>query len=303
MTCSQGSQAKLLVDVDTTFDASSERYQFLYETMKKSVRIVGARGITGTRSQSVERTRLGSYQVGGRLSMEANSGDLDKWLPRILGAAESTDSFALAESLPTFYMLFDKVGGVLRYDACYVNRAIFRSQAGPGDDEEELVEMILEIMAKDEDPDQAWPGTAPALPTTANRAPYILSDGVLTIGSAYSIKNFVLVIDNHLQPRWTNSLTATEICPADRTVMLRTTNPFTTTEFAAFYDLSTSPDGAAATLVFTNGDYSTTFTMAGLQWADNSPNVRGKTEIPLVLDFYARMKSTSRELVVTNVSA
>lgn len=304
MACSQGSQSKLLVDVDTTFDGSSERYEFLYETMQKQGRIIGARGITGTRSQAVERTRLGSYVTGGRLAMQANAGDLDNWLPRILGANESTDTFALAESLQEFYMLFDKVGGVFRYDSCYVDRAIFRSQAGPGDSEAEFVEMILEIMATDEDPDQSWPGTAPALSTAANRQPYILSDGVLTVnGSPYPIKNFVLAIDNHLQPRWTNSLTPTAICPADRSVVLRTTNPFTSTEFAGLYDLAAAAGGVSATLVFTNGSYSTTFTMDGLQWADNSPQVRGKQEIPLTLDFFARMKGSDRELVVTNVSA
>jgi hypothetical protein len=86
-------------------------------------------------------------------------------------------------------------------------------------------------------------------------------------------------------------------------VILRTTNPFTATEFSGLYNNADAKAGVAATLVFTNGDYSTTFTMAGLQWADTTPVVKGKQEIPLFLDFQARMKGTDREIVVTNVSA
>jgi hypothetical protein len=239
--------------------------------------------------------------------MDASPLDLDKWLPRILGAAEGTgggaDQFTVAESLPTFYMLIHKVAGIFRYDSCYVNRAVFRAQADPEGDNS-LVEMILDIMAKDETLGITWPSPEPALSTAAGRNPYILHEGVLTIdGDDYEIQDFVLAFDNHIQPRWVNSITATELCPISRSVILRTTNPFTATEFSGLYNNADAKAGVAATLVFTNGSYSTTFTMAGLQWADTTPVVKGKQEIPLFLDFQARMKGTDREIVVTNVSA
>ncbi len=304
MTCAMGGQAIMLVDSAVPWDANSERYEFIYETMKKSGRIIGGRGIVGSRSQPIERTRSGSYGVGGRVSMHANPVDLDAWLPRILGGSESADSFPLTETLPVFEMFINKVGGSLEYTTCYVDRAIFRSRAGPTESEAEMVEMILEIVCKDEDPNESWPGTIATLSTATNRAPYIHSEGVLNVNSsAYPYRSWALVIDNHIHRRWTNSLTATELCPGDRTVMLRTENPFTATEFAGLYDLSASETGVAGSVVLTNGSFSTTFTMAGLQWADNSPTVMGKQEIPLTLDFYARMKGTDRELVVTNVPA
>src|SRR5688572_9315496 len=105
MACAQGSLSALYVEPGAsthTFDSSSERYEFLYETLQKRPRIVGGNGIRGTRAQSVERTRLGAYPVGGRIAMNVSPADLDLWLPRILGATESSDTFATAESLPSF---------------------------------------------------------------------------------------------------------------------------------------------------------------------------------------------------------
>lgn len=67
----QGSQARLCFEPGAaphTFDTSSEPYDFLYEGLRKQGRIVGGRGIRGTRSRSVERTRQGAYPVGGRIA-------------------------------------------------------------------------------------------------------------------------------------------------------------------------------------------------------------------------------------------
>jgi hypothetical protein len=307
MGCSQGAHSKLLVDSALPFDASSEIYDFLYEDLQKKGRIVGARGITGSRSQVIERTRLGTYLTSGRIASYTSPYDLDNWLPRILGASPSGDTFALEEALPAFHVLIDRVGGAFRYGECYVNRGVFRGKAGPGDAEPELIEQIVEIIAQDETADTAaniWPGVEPTLDTSAARVPYIMADGVLTINSTdYYFQEFVLVVDNHLQPRWVNSLTPTAICPSNRTVALRVGFPFTAASDAVFsglYDLAAAEDGVTATLVFTAGTVSTTFTFNGLQWADNSPVVQGKQEIPLYIDFISRMKGTDREIVVTN---
>jgi len=300
MVCTQGAQARLIVDAALPFDDNSEAYDFLYETMQAKKRIVGTRSIVGSRKQLVERTRSGTYATGGRLSMYMNPADLDAWLPRILGAAAAGDTFATAETVPSFQMLIDKVGGILRYDTCYVNRAIFRARGGPGEDEGDLVEMILEIMATSETAGESWPGSPPSISVAANRDPFLFGEGVLTVNSnTHAINDFVLVIDNHLQPRWANSLTPTEICPTNRTIILRTTNPYTTTNDTQLYDTA-SIDGLAGTLQFTNGTISTTFTFTGLQWGNQSPTVRGKREIPLYLDMYGRGKGGSADIEVTN---
>src|SRR5690242_859936 len=94
----QGSQSRLCFEPGSsphTFDSSSEPYDPLYETLRKRGRIVGGNTIRGTRSQSYERTRYGAYPVGGRVAFNISPHDLDNWLPRMLGANESSDTFAL----------------------------------------------------------------------------------------------------------------------------------------------------------------------------------------------------------------
>jgi len=119
---------------------------------------------------------------------------------------------------------------------------------------------------------------------------------------SYEIKQFALVIDNMLQPRWVNSVTPTQICPRGRKVTLITDNPFTSTEFAALYANANAIAGMSGELKFTNGNMSATITMPGLQWADQTPFVKGKTEIPLALEFSVRKKGTTPELTWTNDS-
>lgn len=302
MACSSGAQSRLLVDTDATFTSGAEAWDFLYCTVSKKRKLVSKRGITGTRSNVIERTKLSTYSVDGRVAFDASPLLFESWLPRILGSAPSGDSFTLAETLPPFYMLLDAVGAIYQYNLCYVDRAVIRAKADP-DGTDSLVELVADVAATSETLGISWPVSPPTIPVTANSVPFIFQEGVLTVaGTAYPIHDFMLMIDNHLDRRWVNSVTATEICPQDRTVMLRTNNPFTATEYAGLYNNSSADDGVSATLVFTNGSYSTTFTFSGLAWADNGPEIRGKAPITLGLDFWALKKGTSAELVVTNVS-
>jgi hypothetical protein len=312
MGCSQGAHAGLLVEPGAsphTFDASSELYDFLFEDVRKDGRLIGGRGIAGTRSQFANRMVEGSYPVGGRIVTYTSAKDLDNWLPRVLGAAEAADEFDLDEALPAFGVMIDRVGGVFAYTDCKVNRCFWRAEAGPGDGEPELVEQVVEIMGLTEDATVSWPGTPPTFSTDSNRTPYILSHGVLTIDATpFQIKEFALLVDNHLMPRWVNSLTATALCPSDRTVALRVKVPFTAADDAVFSGLYKNANrhaGITSTLVFTPtvvAGLSTTFTFKGLQWVQQSPSVPGKREIDLTIDFFARRTGTDSELVVTNDS-
>ena len=310
MTCSQGALSALLIEPGAsahTFDANSEIYDFLYEGVQKRGRIIGGRAITGSRSQYAMPTREGHYQIGGPLATYTNSADLDLWLPRILGAAESTNTFELAETIPAFGMLIDRVGGILQYDDLVVNSCLWKAQAGPGDSEPEFVEQVLTVVGKTETLGTSWPGTPPTLSTAANRGSYILSDSVLTVGgTTFAIKSCVMLVDNRVRARWVNSLSATELCPSDRIVMLRVYLPFTASSDAVFsgiYQHASQLTGVTSDITFTNGSYSTKFAFTGLQWAKTSPVVKGKTEILLPVTFIARKTSTTSELIVTNVSA
>lgn len=310
MGCSQGALSRLLVEAGGpaySFDEYSEIYDFLYEDMRKQGNLVGGKGIAGTRSNFANRVREGSYAIGGKLATYTCAADLDKWLPRVLGANEqATDIFDVSDSLPAFGVMIHRVAGTFLYSNCYVNRAIWRCQAGPGDAEPELLEQILDIQCLGEDSTVSLPGTLPTLSTAANRNPYITADGVLTIGGTdYYFHEFVLLVDNHLQARWVNSLTPTALCPQDRTVRLRIIFPFTAAADAVLsgiYQNASRHTGVTSTIVMrpSGSAYGTTWTFTGLQWAQESPEVPGKTEIRLSVDFIARKTGGASELVVTN---
>lgn len=293
---SQGAQAKLCVEplaAPHTFDTSSEPYEFISESIQKTGTNLDTEGIRGTRSHSKERTRRGTHEVGGSITINPSPADLDLWLPRILGAAESADSFALAETLPVFGVLVDRVAQTFEYTDCKVNRAVFRSSAGG------LLELELDIMAKTEATGTSYPVLT--LGTAANNAPYVMSDGVFTfVSAARKTMDIEIEIDNQLSRRFTNSVTATDITPQDRVVTIRCTNPFTSDETSLY---GQAQGGVTATAVYTNGGMSTTFTFAVVQFPDLSPTVGGKTEIPLVLEGIARMSGATKELVVTHDSA
>ena len=302
MACAQGAMGRLYVEPGSaphTFDGSSETYEFLYESLQRRSRIVGGQGIRGTREESQESTRFGAYTVGGRIAMHVNPLALDLWLPRILGANESTDTFALAESLPSFGVLVDRVTQTFQYTDCVVNRALFRAQAGPSDGDPELVEMVLEIIGKTEVEDTAAPNVSIATTATSTQN-YVLADGVFTFAAAArEVKQFTIMIDNHIQPRWVNSLTATALCPSRRTIAVQAVLPFDSDTDDLY---AQARAGSAGSVAFTNGSVSTTFTFGTLQVPAESPIIRGKQEIDLILNMIARKTGSTASLTVTNDS-
>lgn len=318
MTCaaSMGVKAKFLTTADGaspnasapwyTWSSSSNRHEFHAESFAKRGRILQKQGITGSRSRLMDRTRVGSYLVGGSVSMNVNPFQLDTWLPRILGAAESTDVFDLAETVPHFGMLIDRVADIFEYKYCRVDRAVISGRASLDDSQPEVIHLGMEMLGFDENTSQSWPSPEPALEyTDSNNRPYILADAVLTIdGTTYQLMDFALMVDNHLIPRWTNSLIPTSICASDRTVRFRTTNPFTSTELALYTTKAENTTGFTVTMVFTNGTVSTTITLRSVQWAQESPVVGGRGEIPLQLNMQAFATDASTlEITVTNDSA
>ena len=288
---SQGAQSNLAMDAATPVDGSSEPFEFKSFGIKKLATIIGDEGIRGTRSHSKERTRDGIYTVGGPIVLEPSPIDLDKLLPRILGAAESTDTFALAETLPSFSVGVDLVADAFEYTDCYVNRAIFRGTPGG------LLELELDILGKTQI-DLSYPSLT--LGVATNDVPYTYQEGVCTLNAlARDIISFELTIDNFLEARFTNSLTSTSITPQDRLITLKTVTPYTSGEIN-LYTQSTA--GTSGSLVFTNSGLSTTFTFANLQPPQDTPVVTGKTEITMELTHVARRSGATLELVITSDS-
>jgi len=292
-----GHQAQLALEpLDGSFDTSSEPYEFVSENLKKTGEILDTNGIRATRSHAKERTRPGKYGVNGTIVLHPSPADLDALLPRIMGTAESADSFVFAEGLDDFRfgVMIDRVGKVFTYNGCIVNKATFRGSAGG------LVELALDLIGKTEAVGAAGSFPALTLGTDDNDAPYVFHEGVMTlVSSSRTIMDFEIVIDNALRVRFANSQTATDISPGDRIVTVKCTTPYTSDE-TDLYGQAT--EGSAATFVLTNGNMSTTFTLATVQFPDNSPVVGSKDEVTLTLEGIARKSGTTEELVVTHDS-
>lgn len=309
-TAAQGAYSRLLVEdgdgtsTPPTFDSSSETYEFLSESLQSTQSVLDTGGIRGTRTIPKERTRLGVRAVGDTIVMNPGPADLDKWLPRIMGAAEITgsDTFNLGDSFTDFWIYLDRVTDVYYYSQCYVSRATFAAQAGG------LLTLSMDIVGTNETigVTRLTSGNTPAIGVTTSHQPYVFHDadsGVTFAGTgSREITDFSLSIDNMMDARFVNSVTNTSITAMDRAVTYSATMPFDSDNLDVYRD---TPRGQQAIMVFTNSGNSKalTFTMASLDGADVSPIVQGKTEIMLGLQWEARGTGGSEnELTITSTS-
>jgi len=286
---SMGSQARLsMAAPGTAIAAYSESFEFAGESLARKLTILETAGIRGTRSHPAERTRDGTYAVRGTILFHCSKGLLDLLLPRILGGG-SSPTYTLTEALPAFDVLIDRVASRFVYGTCKVNRAVFKARASG------LLELALDVVGETEAASAtAFPAIAP--PTDS---PYIWQDCVVTLNAAARVvTEFELVVDNHVRARFSNSPTATDVYPTDRTIGLKCTVPFTADD-ADLYGANAG-GAAAANLAFTCGARNLTFSLAQVQFADNSPVVISKGEIFLALEGTAKKLGSTSELVVTN---
>ena len=150
--CAQGALSRILVEPGASphvFDSNSEFTHYQRHNIRKKGRIVDSNAIRGTRSRHKAFTRYGQNDVRGTLILDAQPNLLDTWIPRIFGGSLSSGAVALAETLPYFGMLLDEVGAIFTVTDAMVNAAEIRSRAGVDDSQPDLVQIALDIMAKD----------------------------------------------------------------------------------------------------------------------------------------------------------
>lgn len=293
MPASIGSQAKLGVGATNPVTTPLE---FVSESVRARKTILDTNGIRGTRSRSSERTRAGTYTVGGTIVLHPSPLELNAILGFVMGGAAQVGTpagkttFPLAETLPAaFFVTVDRVAKVFTYDLCKVVRARFRASEG------QLLEVSLDIEGGTET--VAAAGGFPAL-TLFTDAPFVFHDAVVTLaGATRSMKQFEVTIENvAATDRFMNSQTRAEIPVIDRLVTLQLLTPYTASE-TALYDQATA--GASANLTLTNGNFSLNFDFPGtLQVPAVSPVVSGKGEILLELNGVARKVASTPEFSI-----
>lgn len=288
---SVGSQALMAMDTVAPIDASSTSIDFVSESLVNVKEHIQPTGIRGTRSRHAERTRDGLQRVGGTITLEPSPTELDFLLPLILGATEvATDTFNLAETLPTFLVGIQRTVKEFIYSDCKVVRAVFSGSEGSP------LQLSLDVVGKTSVDQAIDTATFPA-PDSDDM--YVFTDGVLTLLSgAREMSDFELTIENtHEEDRFTNSVTRTDIPIIDRNITLSATVPYDSTN-EDLHDQAIA--GAAGTLVFTNGSKSITFTMANIKFPSTDPSVADRGEIELVLTGTVLQSGATKELVVVN---
>lgn len=279
----------------STFDTSSERWAFTSDSLRKVAPILESSGIRGTRTHAIEATREGPHQVSGTLVADVTPLFLDWWLPYILGATESSDTFATAETLPEFDIWCDRVGGLFKYTGCKVNSATFRGSNGS------LISVSMDIIGEAEATASSGFPTVDLGVTTADY-PYAFTDSTVSLfGGSRSIDDFELKIDNALVPAGYNTAQITCLTESDRLVSFRTTTKFTSTELSEIYDQT----AAAGTLTFTHGmDAGLTWvgTMGRFQPNVQAPIVDGSPEIRLPLEGMIRGQGVTSNVPGAEIS-
>lgn len=297
-----GSFSRLLVQdgaAPRTFSATSERYAFLSESIQSNRILQGRRRIVGTRDLYSGSIRPHSYVIAGDLVLQPGPAELTKWLPRILGGTFNAGSLTPGDTLSTFDMLLDRENGIWLYTNCQVARAVFTSSTALGSEQEEMLELVMTIVAETETDGQSWPNPEPAVNNDAEYAPYIHSEGALTINNvSRPCDSFNIMIDNDIFMRARGSLTPNCIRAGDRRIRLQTRNPFITgTQTDA---LTLWSAGYAGKVKYTNGGMSTEFSFPNLRNTYNTPNVSSKNEIPMVLNLEVARTSNSPMVTITH---
>ncbi|QDT41062.1 hypothetical protein Pan241w_11210 [Gimesia alba] len=291
---SVGTTTRIAIDTALPFDTSSIPIEHVgQESLVEAQVIDETQGNTGTMEHISERTRLGQKRCSGSFQLACDRLALDTFLPLILGAAESTNVFALADSIPEFVMMVDRGQKVYTYSGCRVARATFSGSSG------QMLMLNLDIEAETETQGNA--GTFPAIATPTG-SPWRLEDGVLTLQSATrEFNEFSLTIENQLDTeRFENSLTRIDIPLLDRVISLSTNHPWSSDNIDLIkQDLA----GAGGSLVFTNTEVATdilTFTLGTVQYPTRTPGTAKAQTTRLPLEGMVRKVGSTASLVVTN---
>lgn len=282
------------IDSALPFDTSSKPIELITSSLKQTASLIQSEGMRGTRSRYGDRVTQGQKSVAGDLVLNPTPVELDTLLPYILGANEATDVFSVADTLPSFYAMLDRVQKLHTYAGLVVARAVFNFTAN------QLVRLTLSVVGTTET--EANAGGFPSLTIDTGEA-YVMHQGVLTYDSvAREFNSATLTIDNAPLVLFRNKQEASAITPGDRIVTLDVELPYDD----ANQDIYTEQEAgtwASGSLALTNGNQSLTFTLNSLRSEPGTPDIQARgQELVMPLSFRAYMTGSTREISVTNDS-
>lgn len=277
-----------------TFSSSSTRFDFVSCSVKKLGEHLDSQGVTGSRTRREDRSRDGLVRVQGTIVCEPSFRMWDFFLPYILGANESADTFNVADSLQAFDLLADPFASganASKFSELYVNRASLRFGAG-------LLQLSLDLIGKTVAIGQTF--TSAALGSGIEYAPlnfYDTASGFSIQSGTVAIEEGELVVDNALDVKFRNSQTAQSIRATDRIVSLVTNIPLTSSTWGTYFGDKAAVD---ATITIGRANMSSVITLFNLKNPDEGPEQSSKGEVPLILRSAARGDASDPDIRITN---
>lgn len=274
MGCAQGASGLLLLDTDSTFDASSEGFEFRSETFRLTETVSPGDFIRGSTSEFDGQKRVLQQAVTGGFTTYVSPIYASRLISRALG--DATSPHTPANSATAFFANVFRVANATNfiYHNLYIRELKISGREG------QLLEMSVDCIGKTETTNTAG-AIAVTYAATAQYQPMHFSDiSTFTIGgTAMSAKAFELTITNELEPKYYNSLTATDICLAGRRISFSATFPYS--EEHALYPQS-GATAVAVVLRVTNAATYVEFTLPLVRPSALSPNIAGRQDIDIV---------------------
>ncbi len=264
--------------------------EFLSEDLAENIQIVEDEGIRGTRSHVLERVAQGNKLVQGSILIEPTPAEMAILLPLVTGS--STSATTLTDALSDVTIICDLITDKYTFSGRFTAMHL---SGEPGKKLRMKLDCIgysLSIAAT----------SLSGVPDITVR-PYMMYDlgsGLTIASTAYPIDRFELTIDNKIVPTFMQGQTATDLEPTDREVWLSMQCKYTSTEKGLLTVARTGPVIASpltASLAFTNGSNSMTFTFGALVAQSKSVTIPGKQHLRLPLRYRAYQVSTTKEVV------
>ena len=271
----------------------TECYEFQGLNFGRRTTVQELNGIRGTRQRFDERARMTSIALSGGFKFNPTPAELRNWLPRILGGTEAGSgpyTYALAETLPSFYMTIDRVARQWNCTGCKVDQATI--QAGQGG----ILELQLTIEGLSDDGGSA---TTFPLITPVPDAPWAFKEGVLTLGGSsqpFYMNDFRLHINNHLKKdNFKNSVWRINLLEADLEVTMEAKVHYASDTYSLLFDNADINTSVNGTVTFTRGGNILLLTLTDLRFPtqDGIPIERKDQEILISLNGQARRDGTS----------
>ncbi|HEY0984645.1 phage tail tube protein [Schlesneria sp.] len=266
--------------------------EFKTHSIKQVIELSEDDGLRGSRSRVLERVAQGLIHVSGQVELEPTPAEVAILLPLIV--SYSTTETVLTDALADVTIVIDNGTKTDTFVGRFT-KGTFSGSSG------QKIQLTVDFVGKTRATSAG--GSLSGVPDITAR-PYMFYDmgSGITIGEAtYSIDKFELTIDNHIEPTFMQGQVATDLEPTDRTVSLGVQTKYTATEDPLLVLATGGPDAEAplaASITFTNGDHSMSFSFGAIVAKSESVVNNGKrTKLRLPLNYHCYKVGTTLETV------